>query len=295
MSDNVPTTAATGSGQIPISTEDNGSGVQLPRSKIMIGAHGTDGGDVSATNPFPTQPSQGGAATSATNGAPSALVDNAGNVLGVAAHPVRTDPTGTTTQPISGAVTVSGSPTVTQGTAAALAGAWPVELTDGTHTMPTGDAAARAVFEKVTDGTNTMAVKAASTAAVAADPAAVVSLSPNSPIAYPTRSYSSVLGAASSVVKASSGTLFSLKLRNRNVSARYAFLYNLTAKPADGAESPLDILLVPPSSMLIVGSDYFTASGIGFGTGITVVMSATDSSTQTTGTASDHDIAAVFS
>ena len=39
---------------------------------------------------------------------------------------------------------------------------------------------------RITDGTNTMAVKAASTAAQASDPAAVVSLSPNSPIALPT-------------------------------------------------------------------------------------------------------------
>lgn len=54
-----------------------------------------------------------------------------------------------------------GGGTVTQGTAAATAGAWPV---------------------KVTDGTNVTAVKAASTAAVATDPSAVVALSPNSPL-----------------------------------------------------------------------------------------------------------------
>ncbi len=49
-----------------------------------------------------------------------------------------------------------------QGTAAALAGAWPMEITDGTN----GPAA----------------VKAASTAALATDPALVVALSPNSPL-----------------------------------------------------------------------------------------------------------------
>lgn len=57
----------------------------------------------------------------------------------------------------------SGGPvTANQGTAAALSGAWPEELTDGTN----GPAA----------------VKAASTAAVAADKALVVALSPNSPL-----------------------------------------------------------------------------------------------------------------
>lgn len=52
-----------------------------------------------------------------------------------------------------------GGGTVAQGTAAALAGAWPFELTDGTH--------------------GPVAVKAASIAAVAADSALVVSVSPN--------------------------------------------------------------------------------------------------------------------
>ena len=56
---------------------------------------------------------------------------------------------------------VSGTVSATQGTAAAASGAWPA---------------------KITDGTNIAAVKAASTAAAASDPAAVVSLSPNSPL-----------------------------------------------------------------------------------------------------------------
>lgn len=78
--------------------------------------------------------------------------DGSGNVQGTSAHPTRTDPTGTTTQPISGSVG--------QGTAAALAGAWPVEVTDGTHTMPAGDAPARAVNTVVTDGTNVLGTAA---------------------------------------------------------------------------------------------------------------------------------------
>jgi hypothetical protein len=86
---------------------------------------------------------------------------------GTSTNPVRTDPTGTTTQPVSGTVgvnnfpatqPVSGTVTGNQGTANTAANAWP---------------------GKVTDGTNTAAVKAASTAAVAADPALVVAVSPN--------------------------------------------------------------------------------------------------------------------
>ena len=79
-------------------------------------------------------------------------------------------------------VSQSGTWTVAQGTAAALSGKWPVQVTDGTNVMPTMDVAARAGFFKLTDGTNTAAVKPASTAAAAADPSGVVALSPNSPL-----------------------------------------------------------------------------------------------------------------
>jgi hypothetical protein len=57
-----------------------------------------------------------------------------------------------------------------------------VRITDLTNFMPTGDVAARAIFHKNTDGTNTAAVKAASTAAVATDPAMVVAVSPTTPV-----------------------------------------------------------------------------------------------------------------
>lgn len=77
--------------------------------------------------------------------------------------------------------------TSVQGTAAAVAGAWPVKVTDGTNTQPTGDTVGRSIFHKITDGTNTAAVKAASTAPVAGDTALVVAISPNSSISTAAR------------------------------------------------------------------------------------------------------------
>lgn len=88
--------------------------------------------------------------------------------------------------------TQSGTWTVAQGAANTLANKWPVQITDGTNTMPTADTATRALFEKITDGTNTAAVKAASTAAAAADPSLVVGLSPNSPLPTGTNNIGSV-------------------------------------------------------------------------------------------------------
>ena len=102
-----------------------------------------------------------GAAPSATNPLPVEQSDGT-NVLGTSTHPVRIDPTGTTTQPVSGTVgvsslpalpagsnaigsvsvsnfpatqPVSGTVTANQGTAAAIAGAWPAKITDGTSTQ----------------------------------------------------------------------------------------------------------------------------------------------------------------
>lgn len=54
--------------------------------------------------------------------------------LGTSADPVRTDPTGTTTQPVSdggGSITVDGTVTANQGTAAAATAPWPVRASDG--------------------------------------------------------------------------------------------------------------------------------------------------------------------
>lgn len=110
----------------------------------------------------------------------------------------------------SGTQTVSGTVTANQGTAAAIAGKWPVQVTDGTNTMPTMDAAARAGFVEVTDGTNTASVKAASTAAVAADKALVVTLSPNTALPAGSNALGTVsltgTSAVSGTVTANQGT-----------------------------------------------------------------------------------------
>lgn len=75
----------------------------------------------------------------------------------------------------SGSITASGTVTANQGTAAASSGAWPA---------------------KVTDGTNVAAVKAASTAAGATDPALVVAVSPNNSVAITASSLPLPTGAA---------------------------------------------------------------------------------------------------
>lgn len=113
------------------------------------------------------------------------------------------------------ALTSSDVVTAAQGTAAALAGFWPVKVTDGTNSMPTmdtvgrrgfvtitdgtnalptGDAVARSIFVRQTDGTNNATIKAANVTATAADTGIVVA-----PRASATGTQTSVASSATSV------------------------------------------------------------------------------------------------
>jgi len=65
----------------------------------------------------------------------SVLYDSSDVETGTAANPLRTDPTGATIQPVSGTVTAN------QGTAAAVASAWPILVTDGVDTAEIVNAA----------------------------------------------------------------------------------------------------------------------------------------------------------
>jgi len=94
-----------------------------------------------------------------------------------------------------------------QGTAAALAGAWPVKQTDGTNVAPTGDVVARSVFQQISDGTTgPVAVKPASTAAVAADKPLVVTMHPSSAALPVTFSVSGTVSGVSAGVRILGGS-----------------------------------------------------------------------------------------
>lgn len=75
----------------------------------------------------------------------------------------------------------------------------PYTSSDGTNTTPTMDAVTRRAFMALTDGTSTAAVKAASTAAIATDPALVVALSPNAPVKIVQQNATATLANVASV------------------------------------------------------------------------------------------------
>lgn len=87
-------------------------------------------------------------------------------------------------------------------------------------------------------------------------------------------------------VKASAGNVFSLCVHNLNVAARYAQLHNKASAPA-AAEVPLLTFLVPASSMLLLGRDFFGDWGVHFSTGIAFGFSTTEG-TYTAGAGADQ-------
>lgn len=234
------------------------------------GTHATPAGDAAARAIY-VAPTQGGAALSSTNPLPTIVTDGAGH----------TQPTG---DAIARAITVQ----VTDGTNVIGTSANPIPVSQGPNAADLGDA----WFTALTDGTNVGVFANANAAAPASQPALIVGLSPNSPIAYPTPSYGQALAAVSGVVKTTSGRLQSFKATNRNGAARYLQLFNSSSAPAANA-SALDEFYVAPTSMIIIGTDFFSLAGVLFSTGIAWGFSTT-SGTYTAATAADCDFSAVY-
>lgn len=203
-----------------------------------------------------------------------------------------------------------------------LAAGLPVQ--PGTSTVWTvsqalGTAATR-FFAQISDGTNSPAIKAASTAAVAADPALVVaispnngvaitgtgglaatkasgtaaattdiaqvvSLSPNSPIVLPTPS-SNLLSSAATTnptsVKGSSGKVFSVTASNTGGAVAYVKLYNKATAPTVGTDVPVITIPVPAGGSVNLP---FGTPGAIFGTGIGLGITNLAADTDTTAVA----------
>lgn len=85
------------------------------------------------------------------------LYDSSNNQRGTNTNPIRTDPTGTTTQPISGTVTANAGTNLNTSALATSAnqtnGTQKAQRVDGSgNVAPAGDTAARASFVEITDG-----------------------------------------------------------------------------------------------------------------------------------------------
>jgi len=151
-----------------------------------------------------------------------------------------------------------------------------------TATQAVGTAATR-WFAQISDGTNSPAVKAASTAVAATDPALTVGISPNMTVTASAINSAATTNATS--VKASAGTVFSVTASNTGAAAAFVKLYNLAAAPTVGTSVPVITLSIPASGTVNVP---FGPFGYRFATGIALAITNLAADTDTTAVAANQ-------
>lgn len=114
-----------------------------------------------------------------------------------------------------------------------------------------------------------------------------LSVSTYSPSLFTNRAANNTLN-----IKASSGNVFSLSCFNTTASVRYIGLYNTATVPVN-TNVPIVSFLVPGNSQIIVGSDYFSLSGLNFSTGIAFAISTT-MDTLTLALSTDHSSSVIY-
>ncbi|OXE36913.1 MAG: hypothetical protein CGW95_04830 [Phenylobacterium zucineum] len=205
--------------------------------------------------------------------------------MGVTAHAVynTTLPTFTAGSLAYLLADVNGRAVITgQGAAAAAIAGTPVRIGGTfTTTLPTYTTGQQTdlqttnrgeVLVALSSGATAVAVKAASTAAAATDPALTVSLSPNSPIVLPTPTASIINSAATTnatSVKATAGTVYSVTASNTGAAVAYVKLYNLAAAPTVGTSTIAITIPVPAGGTVNLP---FGTSGARFSTGIALAI-----------------------
>lgn len=183
-----------------------------------------------------------------------ALPSASGAVIGgTSTDPIRTDPTGTTAQPISAA----SLPLPTGAATAALQTQPGVDIGDVTINNASGGSAVN-----IQDGGNSITV----------DGTVGTKETPDATSTYAPSNSDSTAYEASRVAKASAGVLYSITGYNSKTTAQFIQVHNTASLPADTA--------VPVVIFRVAGSSNFSYSpgekfGKYFSTGITVCNSST--------------------
>lgn len=262
MADNF--TANAGSGGDTFGADDIG-GVKFPRSKIIIGADGTNDGDISAANPIPIV---------AGTGVAIPVTDN------------------------SGSLTVDGTVTANQG------GTWNITDVSGTVSLPTGAATAAKQPALGTAGTASADVitiqgVASMTAIQVADNGGSLTVDGTvtanlAPTTSGGLTISRTISAASTNatnVKGSAGQIYGILVSNTNAAARYLKLYNKATSPTIGTDTPVLTIMIPPNSSGVVGS---WEHGLAFGTGIGFGLTTGVADSDTAAVAANEQVVHIF-
>lgn len=82
---------------------------------------------------------------------------------------------------------------------------------------------------------------------------------------------------------------FSFTVTNRNAAVRYFGLHNKATAPAAG-DAPLVVFMIPASSTLTIGNQFFTDAGINFSLGLGWAIGTTVATFTDAATASEHEV-----
>lgn len=223
---------------------------------------------------------------------------------GTATNPVRTDPTGTTTQPISGSITnVSGTvslPTGASTLAEQQAQTTALQLLDDialTEDEPhvSGDKGVLmlAVRKASTgtlvslDGDNTplQTDAAGSLRTVVLNSLTVFSSTTGTTSAATPGVIISAATTNATSIKSSAGNLFFLSASNTNASPRYLKLYNKASAPTVGTDVPVLVFLIPGNTAGAGTNLGINIGGLRFTTGIALALTTGAADTDNTAVA----------
>ncbi len=169
---------------------------------------------------------------------------------GTLTNPLRVDPTGTTTQPISGTVTAN------QGTPAAAANRWPVQVTDGTDLAQVTTAGALVVDGSGVTQPVSGSVNATLTPATSGGLSIFRSLD---------------LDETEEDVKTSPGHVYGLWFTNTATTTRWLKFYNATAaNVVVGTTTPVLTIGLPGNTSDDITGVFDSTHGIAFSTAICV-------------------------
>jgi hypothetical protein len=168
--------------------------------------------------------------------------------------------------------------------------AHPVTVSSGTITtvsaITAGPAIAAGFYSRITDGTSMSAVKAASTAAAAADPGLVVNISPNSPQPLTTSATQACISVnvnatgVLAAVKASGGNLMGFSFLNNTASPVFLEFWNVvTGSVTLGTTAPTCVFALPASGALTVSPADFALLNSGTGISFAAVTAYNGSTT----------------
>lgn len=221
MADNLQTTQTAAGATL---ATDDIAGVHYPRTKIVIGDDGVNGGDVSATNPLPVVaaaiPLPAGASTETTLAAAKAVLDSlliAAQAIQAAADALNTKTTAVNTGAIVGAV-----------------------IADTGLAQPLTEAQLRATPVEV-------------------QMTSPLTLSPSASYGTGTSHHKiCASGTNATSVKAGAGCIASLILTNIAASWRFFKLYDKAGAPVVGTDTPIATIGIPPGQTLSLSMGAYT-------------------------------------